>query len=143
MHHVCVVTLLCAGFVLSAQAQDAPSASSPFWIADEATGCLAATPAPSPNERIDWSGDCVDGLIEGEGILTWFDGEVVIGRDSGNFEAGMLSGRGRIESSDGWFFEGSFPGSGIMGLTDGSEVPAQSIRQNSGWHIQQTHETDL
>jgi hypothetical protein len=113
-----------------------------FGIPDQ-KGCLAANPAPAPNERVEWSGDCVGGYIEGEGVLTWYEGDRVIGRDRGSFARGALSGTGRIESADGWSYEGAFPGSGIMRLPDGSEVPAQTLRENNGWHIEQVTERGL
>jgi hypothetical protein len=115
---------------------------SEHWIPDQ-NGCLAANPAPAPNERVEWSGDCVGGYIEGEGILTWYEGERLIARDSGNFSRGALSGSGRIESAEGWSYEGAFPGNGIMRLPDGSEVPAQTLRENNGWHIEQVIERGL
>ena len=127
----------------NATAEEAPSAESPFWIADEVTGCLAANPSPAANESITWSGDCVNGLIEGEGVLTWYEGARLLGRDAGNFVAGRLSGQGKIESAEGWSYEGAFPGNGIMRFPDGREVPAQTVQRNSGWFIQQTHETGL
>lgn len=137
------VGFLCAGIAFNATAQDAPTADNAYWIADEATGCLAANPSPVPNESITWNGACVNGLIEGEGVLTWYEGERLLGRDEGNFVAGRLSGRGKIESAEGWSYEGAFPGNGVMRLPDGEEIPAQAVGSNSGWIIQQTHETGL
>lgn len=137
------VVCLCACIAFDASAQEAPSADSPYWIADEATGCLAANPSPASNESITWSGGCVNGLIEGEGVLTWYEGERFLGRDEGHFVAGKLSGRGKIESAEGWSYEGAFPGNGTMRFPDGEEVPAQAVGRNSGWFIQQTHETGL
>ena len=137
------VGFLCAGISFNSTAEEAPSADSPYWIADEATGCLAANPAPVPNESITWSGACVNGFIEGDGILTWYEDERFLGRDEGNFVAGKLSGRGKIESADGWSYEGAFPGNGIMRFPNGEEVPAQAVGRNSGWFIQQTHEAGL
>jgi hypothetical protein len=142
-HSNICISIVLAGMASAAIAQETPSADDPYWIADAATGCLAANPSPLPNETIVWSGDCVNGLIEGEGVLTWYQGDSFLGRDTGNFAGGMLSGRGRIEGADGWYYEGAFPGSGVMGLADGGEVPAQAIRQNSGWQIVQTHEQAL
>jgi hypothetical protein len=138
-----VTAFLCAGMAPSAAAQETPSADSPFWIADEATGCLAANPSPVPNETIVWDGDCVNGFIEGEGVLTWHEGESFLGRDSGFFSQGKLSGQGKIETAEGWSYEGRFPGSGIMRFPDGEEVPAQAVGRNSGWQIMQVHEREL
>lgn len=130
-----MVAFFAAGHFAIAQDSD-------FWIADQ-NGCLAANPSPSGDERIEWSGTCVDGYIAGDGVLTWYRGDVITGRDSGHFEAGSLSGQGRIESFEGWSYEGAFPGSGIMHLPDGRDVPAQSLRENNGWHIEQVTERGL
>ena len=142
-HNYFAIGFLCAAIAPNASAQEVPSADSPYWIEDEATGCLAANPSPVPNESIIWSGACVNGLIEGEGILTWYEGESFLGRDEGNFAAGRLSGQGKIETAEGWSYEGGFPGNGIMRFPDGVEVPAQAIGRNSGWRIQQAHERGL
>ena len=80
---------------------------------------------------------------EGEGVLTWYEGERLLGRDVGNFAGGKLSGQGKIESAEGWSYEGAFPGSGMMRFSDGREVPAQAVERNTGWFIQQTHEQGL
>ena len=128
--------------MFAALAARAATGESEFWIADE-HGCLAANPAPSDNERIEWSGACRDGFIHGEGVLTWYVDERMVGRDEGNFVRGALSGHGRIESADGWSYEGEFPGYGIMRLEDGTEVPAQTLRTNNGWHIEQVIERGL
>jgi hypothetical protein len=137
-HRPCLtIAFLCVLLPLSAHAQDSEN-----WIADE-SGCLAANPAPSPNERIEWNGDCVEGYISGEGVLTWYQGYVITGRDEGNFVRGSLSGHGRVESFEGWSYEGEFPGAGILKLEDGTEVPAQTLRQNNGWHIEQVAERGL
>lgn len=134
------LALVCVS-AIHAHAQE-PGANSEFWIADQ-NGCLAANPAPSGNERVEWSGECVDGYIEGEGVLIWYEGARVIARDSGTFVRGALSGMGKIESAEGWSYEGDFPGNGIMRLPDGSEVPAQTLRENNGWHIEQVVERGL
>jgi hypothetical protein len=112
---------------------------SEFWIADQ-NGCLAANPEPVPNEHVEWSGECVDGYIEGEGILIWYQSGVVTGRDQGRFENGRLSGHGRVESFQGWSYEGEFPGPGVLKLDNGAELPAQTLRHNTGWHIEQVRE---
>ncbi len=136
------IGFLCGVIAPGAAAQELPSADDPYWIEDEATGCLAANPSPVPNESITWSGACVNGLIEGHGVLTWYEGERFLGRDEGNFAAGKLSGQGKIETADGWSYEGSFPGNGIMRFPDGVEVPAQAVGRNSGWRILHTRERD-
>ena len=138
-----IAAFLCAGIASNAHAQETPSAEDPYWIADEATGCLAANPSPIPNETVVWDGACVNGLIEGEGVLTWYESYEFLGRDSGNFAEGRLSGQGRIETAEGWSYEGRFPGSGTMRFPNGEEVPAQAVGRNSGWRIMQTHERGL
>jgi hypothetical protein len=41
------------------------------WIAD-ANGCRVWDPNPKPNETVTWTGPCVDGFAEGQGIVQWF-----------------------------------------------------------------------
>lgn len=47
-----------------------PQAALPGW-ATTATGCDVWDPNPLPNERVLWTGGCVDGRAEGPGRLSW------------------------------------------------------------------------
>src|ERR1017187_9422766 len=41
------------------------------WIADK-SGCKVANPFPQPGESITWSGQCKNGVADGEGLLEWY-----------------------------------------------------------------------
>ncbi len=136
------LSLALACVALLPAAAHAEEAAGAFWIADE-TGCLAANPAPQPNERIEWTGACVEGKLSGEGILTWYQNDQVIGRDEGTFSEGALSGQGKITMGEGSTYIGGFPGAGRFTLPTGLSFPAQTVRENSGWRIEQVAETGL
>lgn len=42
------------------------------WIADK-RGCKVVNIAPQEGESITWSGECKNGIANGEGTLTWFE----------------------------------------------------------------------
>lgn len=107
------------------------------WIKDGAKNCWAANPDPEPGETVIWTGTCENGLITGQGILTWYVNGRLVGRDEGNFKSGELSGHGRISQASGASFEGEFPGRGVLTLPDGSKVEAESIKEIAGWSIEQ------
>jgi hypothetical protein len=134
---VFAAALLCSA---TAGAQDEKpdlSGNDPHWIRDPVSQCWAGNPHPQEGESISWSGACEGGLLTGPGTLTWSLKGRVIGRDSGTFKGGILSGRGMITSVDGTFYRGDFPGRGVMMLPDGREVQAQSLREIAGWSIEQ------
>ena len=112
------------------------SGNDPHWIEDTVSGCWAANPHPEGNETISWSGACEDGLLSGQGTLTWSQNGRVTGRDEGTFKEGRLTGHGRIVSSDGTIYDGEFPGTGVLTLPDGQKVRAQAVREFTGWTIE-------
>ncbi len=108
------------------------------WIADKEKNCWAANPDPRDGEYVMWSGaPCNGALIAGEGVLTWYLGEMVIGKDTGTFYNGMLWGKGRLDFADGAFYVGNFPGIGTITLSDGRSFTARSVRANEGWSIEE------
>jgi hypothetical protein len=119
-------------------ADAAPDPSDPHWIRDTAKDCWAADADPEPGETIVWTGACVDGLISGQGTLSWYQVGRLTGRDEGNFVKGELSGHGRILRGDGTSFEGDFPGKGVLTLPNGERVNAVSVKEAVGWSVEQT-----
>ncbi len=99
------------------------------WITD-AKGCKVANLAPKEGERVTWSGECKNGLANGEGTLTWFesgvktevyDGMMIDGyaeglgklRSAGStyvgeFKKSRQHGRGRYEDADGSWYSGEW-----------------------------------
>ena len=92
---------------------------------------------PQNGESIRWSGACENMLITGQGVLTWYENGRISGRDEGQFKNGELSGHGRIFFEDGASFEGEFPGVGILTAPDGKRVRAQSVKEPTGWDIEE------
>lgn len=41
------------------------------WTPDSVTGCKVWNPRPQPNETVTWSGSCINGFVEGYGVITW------------------------------------------------------------------------
>ena len=134
------VVLLMLAPALALEATDAKpdfSGKDPHWIEDKIVHCWAGNPHPQDGEQIYWSGACENGLATGEGTLTWLQNGQVTGRDIGTFKGGILSGHGKITAVDGTSYEGDFPGSGVLTLPDGRKVPARSVREPSGWTIEE------
>jgi hypothetical protein len=134
-----------AGFVLffavGASAQSpAPdlSGNDTHWIKDTDKNCWAANPDPEPGESVAWTGECENGLVSGEGTLTWSIRGQVVGSDLGTFRKGELFGHGRITQTGGPSFEGEFPGKGVLIFPNGKKVSAQSVKEVFGWSIEQT-----
>lgn len=99
------------------------------WITD-AKGCKIANLAPQEGETVSWSGECRNGLANGEGTLTWFESGVKTevyegtmvdgyaeGRGTlrrggsayvGEFKQSLQHGRGRYEDADGSWYSGEW-----------------------------------
>jgi hypothetical protein len=99
------------------------------WIAD-AKGCKIANPFPQPNETVTWSGECKDGLADGEGVLEWYvdgqprdryegtlkqgwaEGKGTLVREgmrySGDWKRSAQDGEGRYEGADGSWYQGQW-----------------------------------
>ncbi|GHU89885.1 hypothetical protein FACS1894202_08810 [Clostridia bacterium] len=85
-----------------------------------------------------YSGELRGGLFEGEGVLSFRNGDTF----SGNFTGGRMSGRGVFRGREGWSFEGDFADGAVNGgtftLEDGSvdiyerENDADSFK-SAGW----------
>ena len=137
-----IVTLGLAAIISSsALAQTAPdlSGKDTHWIKDNSSNCWAANPDPSPGESITWTGACENNLLSGQGTLTWYINGKAVGRDEGNFRNGELSGHGRLSFADGANYEGEFPGKGVLTLPNGQKIEAETIHEQAGWSIEQTH----
>ena len=113
------------------------SGNDAHWIKDADKNCWAANPNPEPGESVSWTGGCENGLVSGDGTLTWSIRGKVVGRDEGTFESGELTGYGRITQVGGPTFEGEFPGKGVLTFPNGKKVAAQSVKEVFGWSIEQ------
>ena len=80
---------------------DLASAADSYWLEDPISGCMVWSPdAPGDDEAISWSGGCVDGKAEGEGVLAWFAQGTLAGRYQGPMIAGMANGNGTLYMVD-------------------------------------------
>jgi len=133
----CLAFTLAPASAQTGQAKPDLSGKDPHWIEDKVIHCWAGNPHPQDGEAIYWSGACENGLATGEGTLTWLQNGKITGRDTGTFSGGILTGHGRITAVDGTAYEGEFPGAGVLTLPDGRKVPARSVREPSGWTIEE------
>lgn len=108
-------------------------ATRPQWV-ETADGCRVWNRYPQAQETVRWTGDCIDGLSSGEGVLTWtsvLKGETRVetyegtrrrgredgqgtyvdaegGRYVGGWQAGLKHGRGVYVAPEGHRYEGSY-----------------------------------
>ena len=122
-----------------AQAKPDLSGQDPHWIKANGADCWAANPDPAPGETVTWTGSCDSRLLSGAGTLTWYVNGKAVGRDEGTFKNGELSGHGKLSFGDGAYYEGDFPGKGVMTLPSGQKIPAESLHEQAGWSIEQIH----
>jgi len=96
MQHIisrCTLLLLLSVPMLS-------TADTTQWIADK-RGCKVVNIAPQDGESITWSGECKNGIANGEGTLTWFEKGVKVETYSGSIVNGYAEGRGRLVRGSG------------------------------------------
>ena len=77
------------------------------WIADQ-NGCKLANFVPKPGESVTWTGGCVDGFADGEGIENWYVNGERSWTFTGTMKAGKAAGPGLQEWSSGNRFQGDY-----------------------------------
>jgi TonB family protein len=122
-------TRLAALLALTALALPAAAAG----VILDANGCRFLNPSPRPDERITWTGGCVDGWGEGQGTLQW-----IVAGETGTTYVGMLAkgrpdGQGTITWKNGDRYEGRFdeglrPGPGAFTSAQGLRVESRFER---------------
>ena len=94
----------------------ASTAQADEYITASNISCKIHNPYPQPNESATWSGACVDGYAEGEGVVTWFrDGEqhsIVkgvrhLGRLQGKTVIKWVNGTVYVGENNGWYRKGT------------------------------------
>jgi len=85
--------------LLAGTAYGQPSSN---WIQDKTTGCNTFNPFPNSEESIQITGNCVNGYLEGQGVVIWFE--------SGEFAA----------REEGFYIQGKRNGDGVYALANGS-----------------------
>jgi TonB family protein len=119
MKKLCVAMLSLLCFSISDAADKQKNES--LWISDD-KGCKAYSRWAQPLDSIEWTGTCLDGYVEGEGILSWFrDGalEYVI---TGHFIQGKLQGRGVFETLNAAEYAGRLEADFVDNLPDGQGI---------------------
>jgi hypothetical protein len=106
MQRIGAALVLALAVASAAHAQETTSR----WIVDARSGCRLWSLAPSPDERIEWSGACVGGYGQGRGTLKWYVREAFVEADDGVFVNGMLNGHATLTFADGERFDGEFSG---------------------------------
>ena len=106
------------------------SGNSQMEIIADGNGCKVYNPAPQENETISWSGDCLDGFAQGEGVLEWYINGQLMERYDGQMEEGWAEGNGILTSEQGMRYEGGWKksvqdGYGTAASTDGSKYEGE------------------
>lgn len=91
-------------------------AAEPTWTADSATGCKVWNANPMPNETVTYTGPCIDGIANGQGVVQWFQNGTRGGRSEGVFRNGRLEGRGTNSWRDGSTYAGDYAGGNRNGF---------------------------
>ncbi len=123
-----LLLLLVLGFGTLPAAAQTPQ---PGWIADATTGCRVWNLNPEPKETISWSGACLDGLAQGQGVLQWFKDGQANGRFEGEFLDGRRNGRGVFTWANGARYEGGYSDDKQTGR--GTLTWAKGDRYNGEW----------
>jgi hypothetical protein len=96
-----------------------PSRAGDF-VADPKSGCKVWNPHPQPDEVVNWSGACVNGLAQGSGNLRWLKNNKPYEKDEGAWNEGRQSGHGTQDWSsgryDGALLNGEPHGRGVLTL---------------------------
>ncbi len=96
-------------------ASAAMAAADEGYIGDQ-NGCKIANPNPRPNETVSWSGGCVSGFGQGEGVMEWLIDQQPGPRYEGGLDHGELSGTGTLIMPDGTRYQGGWSSGKQNGL---------------------------
>jgi hypothetical protein len=78
------------------------------WLFDTEAGCRMWDWHPDPHDRAVWSGACAMGVMEGRGVVQWYEHGQPIDRFEGTYRHGKREGFGRYEWNGADSFEGSY-----------------------------------
>ncbi|HUI16647.1 MAG TPA: hypothetical protein VL244_03210 [Alphaproteobacteria bacterium] len=85
----------------------AGAAQLPGWVTNQ-SGCRAWSAVMQPNRNFSWSGGCPNGLVNGQGVLQWYDNGTPSDRYEGEVRDGKMNGRGIYFALDGERYDGEF-----------------------------------
>lgn len=139
---VSAVALLSSGFALAATMgslapHDAPVNGQAVeqWIGDPRTRCVAADASYTPGDTISWQGRCrKDGVIYGQGTLTFLNGDQAIETITGVFNDGVPQA-GEVTAT--WADGTKYQGGQLGGLFNGTGkfVSAKSEITEGEWKM--------
>ena len=115
-----------------------PAAEDPDlkWIAD-ANGCKAVNPFPRPGETVTWTGACVNGKMDGDGVMQWLVDGKPDDRYEGRMSGGWAQGKGTLTRADGGRYEGDWKNSLQEG--NGRYEGADGAVYDGEWKAGQPH----
>ncbi|WP_082221468.1 MORN repeat-containing protein [Herbaspirillum chlorophenolicum] len=88
-------------------APSAPPPGPPDWTLSSG-GCKVWNNGPRPTDSVTWDGECVNGMAEGKGTVTWFNNGVYSQRFVGVMKEGKRSGTGDYYWANGDHYSGQF-----------------------------------
>jgi hypothetical protein len=94
------------------------------WITiGNRTNCKVWNPYPEPDESVSWSGECIEGKLNGEGVLEWRVNGQVSQTNEGTYKNGVEVGPHKIVDDDyqyiGGLEDGKYEGEGTYISTKG------------------------
>lgn len=100
------------------------------WFKDEESGCSVWGEHEQPIVSVSWSGDCVDGKAQGQGIMEVFIDNIPFSHYEGEYQAGKAHGYGVLVSPDQSRYEGYFEnnlmhGQGVIISSDGKRLEGE------------------
>lgn len=106
------------------------------------TGCKFTLPWSADNCTFNWTGDCIDSLPEGKGVLTvWREGNEIM-RYEGEMKGGNFNGQGfyqdGINRFEGLFQNGRFIPTNQLQEKSKSRIDTTAFNKSAGWELKQT-----
>ncbi len=102
------LTAATAAGLVSAVLWVGTAAAAERLVADTRQGCQVWDLYPDARKTVAWEGPCKDGYADGVGVLSWYSGTRLEGRQTANFVAGRAQGAGEILWENGRRFTGTF-----------------------------------
>jgi hypothetical protein len=119
MRRKCTMGLL-LGLLLASPLAHGQTTSTGDFMADPRSNCKVWDPHPSAGETVSWSGECINGLAQGDGTVLWSRYGSPFEKDEGHWDQGRQSGRGNQDWGagryEGELSEGEPSGDGVMML---------------------------
>jgi hypothetical protein len=128
MKKIISVVLLLILFSLKCFAQE----QNEEFIKDKISGCLVKNGSGSADIIAIWTGGCKDGYADGEGTLTWFEGDKIVAEYTGTMEKGIAHGKGKYVMHGWGTMEGNFvnevlQGQGKMVFENGGKIEGNFV----------------